>query len=125
MRGIGFGSRRSSWHGKLKVCDPKAPCDFRNPHLVPPPCTLLTSAFGDERARLTCWCSAARRLSLESSFGLSCLSWYNSARGSAPSAGRNSMGGALSTACSSGGGSRGGEPLGSGCCIRQRPNLLH
>ena len=86
VHGIGFRSIRSSWHGKLKVCDPESPCDCRNPHLVPPSCTLLTSAFVVECAELTCWCLVARRMCCKSSFGASCLSCSDTASRSASSA---------------------------------------
>ena len=87
MLRIGFGSRMLFLHVKLRVCDLKAPRDCSSPLLVPPPCTFLTRVFSAERAQLTCWCSAVRRRSQQSSFGASCLSCSDSAPSSAPSAG--------------------------------------
>jgi len=83
--------------------------------VVPPPCTLLTSVFGDERARLTCWCSVARRLSLESRLRAYRAPIAHEAKRRWP--GRKSMCGALSTVCSSGCGSHSSGPSDSGCCI--------
>ena len=123
MLRIGFGSRVLFLHVKVKVCDPKAPRDCSSPLLVPPPCTFLTRVFSVERAQLTCWCSAVRRRSQESSFGASWPSCSNSAPSSAPSPGCQYSCRSSSTPCSSVCCSWRRYPSGSGRCIGRWPTL--
>ena len=123
MLRIGFGSTMRFVHVKLKVYDPKAPRDCSSPLLVPPPCTFLTRVFSVERAQLTCWCSAVRRRSQESSFGASWPSCSDSAPSSAPSAGCQSSCRTSLSSCSFGCCGPCSYPSGSGCCVGRRPTL--
>ena len=107
-----------------RLHDYEPPSDCRSSRAALRPCAFLTSTFCDERARLTCRCSSARRVSHKKSFGASCLSCLDTTIRLAPSARVCSSRRASSTSCSSGRSGRYRPPSGGGYRIAARAPMV-